>query len=170
MLRDVFLFATPKRSSLPRIATLEIPIKSRTRPDFIKIVECCCRLCFSPGILTLTLNRLLNRVRKTFAIRLLAEFGFFGDIVVKRRQTALFCGFPAKTTLLLFRSFLRLKSFKIWEIRAIIKSKQYWIRTNNFLNVNKKHYHYANCFLNGTKLLSNRTRLFLQFMRYICLD
>jgi len=118
-LREVLRLLTPSRSSLPRIATLLTPIRSRAWPALIKIVECCCKLWPSPGILTFKLIRLPIRKTATLAIRRLAEFGFLGDIVVNLRQTARRCGFPSKATFLGFLILGYLEFLSICEIRVI---------------------------------------------------
>lgn len=74
---------------MPLIATFLTAMRSLGLPVRMSILECCCKLCPSPGILTL-IGLLFNIF--AFATRLLAEFGFLGDIVSSFKQMAFLCG------------------------------------------------------------------------------
>ena len=81
-----------------------MPIRSFVRPPLINKNECCCKLCFSPMILTVKI--LLFCKSLTLATRLFAEFGFLGEIVKIFKQTAFFCGFCSRLKLRFFLYFL----------------------------------------------------------------
>src|ERR1700752_937723 len=60
------------------------PMRSFTRPPRITTTECSWRLCPSPGMYAVTV---LPFVRRTRAIFRIAEFGFFGVVVVTLTHT-----------------------------------------------------------------------------------
>jgi hypothetical protein len=76
-------FSTPAASSTPRTTEYRRPT-SLTRPPRRRTTECSWRLCPIPGIYAVTSIPLESRTRAIFRI---AEFGFFGVLVVTLMQT-----------------------------------------------------------------------------------
>lgn len=88
---------TPAVSSVPLMIWYLTPGRSLTLPPLIRTTLCSCRLCPIPGIYAVTS---IPFVRRTLAIFLKAEFGFFGVTVLTTEHTPLFWGLLMSVLLL----------------------------------------------------------------------
>lgn len=107
----------PAKSNLPRIILYLTPGRSLARPPRINTWPCFCRLWPIPGICAVIRARGLKNL--TLAIRLLAEFGFLGDITKTRRQTPLRWGFFRSATVRVRKGGLFLGYLESWWLVGI---------------------------------------------------